>query len=90
VKLNYNGLDIAVLKEDLDYNYQEFLIKDNNNEYWSLGIAPIKFRNFEKVIENPLAEEKRYCEDICKAYNDKNFKSFFDNKIKNGKWFNKC
>lgn len=90
VRLNYNGLDIAVLKEDLNYNYQEFLIKDSNNEYWALGIAPIKFKNFETVMKNPLAEEKTYCDDILKAYKANIFKSFFDNKIKNGKWFNKC
>ena len=39
VKVNYNGLDIAVLKEKLDNNYQEFLIKDKNNEYWALVIV---------------------------------------------------
>ena len=91
VKLNYNGIDIAVLKEDLDYSYQEILVKDKNNEYWALGIAPIKFKNFEKVIKNPLSEEKSYCDEMMKIYsNDNVFKDFFDKKIKDGKWFNKC
>ena len=91
VKLNYNGVDIAVLKEDLDYSYQEILVKDKNNEYWALGIAPIKFKNFEKVIKNPLSEEKSYCDEMMKIYsNDNVFKDFFDKKIKDGKWFNKC
>lgn len=91
VKLNYNGVDIAVLKEDLDYSYQEILVKDKKNEYWALGIAPIKFKNFEKVIKNPLSEEKSYCDEMMKIYsNDNVFKDFFDKKIKDGKWFNKC
>ena len=91
VKLNYKDTEIAVLKDDLDYNYQEFLIKKGENEYWALGIAPIKFSNFEKVIENPSVEEKSYCDDILKLYlNNETFKNFFEKKIKNEKWFNKC
>ncbi len=91
VKLNYKGINIAVLKESLTSDYQEFLIHDRNDEYWSLKIAPIKFKNFEKAIENPQSEEKSYCDQIIKIYsNDTVFKDFFDKKIKDGEWFNKC
>ncbi len=89
-KLNYKGIDIAVLKEDLSYSYQELLIKDCNNEYWSLGIAPIKFKDFETAIKNPLDKENTECDNILKSYNEKNIKTFFDNKIIKRKWFNKC
>lgn len=89
-KLNYKGIDIAVLKEDLSCSYQDLLIKDHNNEYWSLGITPIKFKDFETAIKEPLAKENTPCDNILKLYNEKNLKTFFDNKIIKRKWFNKC
>ena len=42
----YNNVEIATLKEERNYDIQEFLIKDENNEYWSLGIAPIRLNLF--------------------------------------------
>ena len=46
VKTKYKGIEIAVLKEDLKFDYQDLLIKDKNNEYWALGIILLKFENF--------------------------------------------
>ena len=89
-KLNYKGLNIAVLKEELNNQYQDFLIKDKNNEYWSLGIAPIKFRNFEQAITQANETAISYCNDISINLNNARFKKFFESKIDNEKWFNKC
>ena len=33
VLATYNNVEIATLKEERDYDVQEFLIKDKNNEY---------------------------------------------------------
>ena len=60
VSINFNDIEISILKEEKDFYAQDFLIKDKNNEYWKLGIAPIKFQLFvdNEVIEN---EEQRHC-----------------------------
>ncbi len=91
VKTKYNDIEIAVLKEDLKFNYQDFLIKDINNEYWALGIIPIRFENFEKATNNQFSNERKYCDEMLKKLgNMEEIKKFFNKKIKNGKWFNKC
>ena len=52
VKLNYKGLEIAVLKEELRYMVQQFLIKDSYGEYWALGssIAIVNFKVFKNIL----------------------------------------
>lgn len=94
VRLNYNGLDIAVLKEDLNYNYQEFLIKDSNNEYWALGIAPIKFKKMQhkkeevektNTIFRKQLKEMKYKIFIGEDVPIDEFEFYKDDKYENGK-----
>lgn len=87
--INYNDMEISILKSEKYYSVQEFLIKDQNNEYWKLGIVPIKFRLFlEAKSENQRSKE--YCDDITNAYKKINLKAFWERKISNKKYFNKC
>ena len=71
VSINFNDIEISILKEEKDFYAQDFLIKDKNNEYWKLGIAPIKFQLFvnNEVIENEEQTRiEEYKKDITNAY----------------------
>lgn len=89
----YNNVEIATLKEDRNYEIQQFLIKDKNNEYWELGIAPIRLNLF---IGDPTlylsAPDKieQYRKDITEAYKKINLKAFWQKKINEKRYFNKC
>ena len=69
ISINFNDIEISILKEEREFYAQDFLIKDKNNEYWKLGIAPIKFQLF--VSNNALEKEEQtgveeYKRDITK------------------------
>ena len=49
-KVTYNGVEIAVLKSKREWVHSDLLIKDKDNVYWELGIAPIKFEKFIRNI----------------------------------------
>lgn len=89
----YNDVEIATLKEERDYDVQEFLIKDKNNEYWKLGIAPIRLNMFIGSIDSYLSEPsvvEKYREDITEAYKKLDLKAFWKKKINENRYFNKC
>ena len=89
----YNNVEIATLKEERNYDVQEFLIKDKNNEYWSLGIAPIRLNLFVGDSNSYLSEKEkieRYRQDITEAYKKIDLKAFWVKKINEGRYFNKC
>lgn len=89
----YNDVDIATLKEERDYDVQEFLIKDKNNEYWKLGIAPIRLNMFIGSIDSYLSEPsvvEKYRTDITEAYKKLDLKAFWKKKINEKRYFNKC
>lgn len=89
----YNNVEIATLKEERNYDVQEFLIKDKNNEYWSLGIAPIRLNLFIGDSNSYLSEKEkieRYRQDITEAYKKIDLKAFWVKKINEGRYFNKC
>ena len=93
VTINYNDVEIAILKEEQNYAVQEFLIKDKNNEYWKLGIAPIRFNLFFDNKEMNEVERKRvmtYRKDIIEVYKELDLKAFWNNKIERNDYFNKC
>ncbi len=89
----YNDVEIATLKEERYYDVQEFLIKDKNNEYWKLGIAPIRLNMFIGSIDSYLSEPsvvEKYREDITEAYKKLDLKAFWKKKINENRYFNKC
>ena len=91
--INYNDTEISILKEEREYDIQEFLIKDRNNEYWKLGIAPIKFNLF--IADVTTYETKpeiieQYRKDITEAYKKLDLKTFWKKKINEKRYFNKC
>lgn len=89
----YNDVDIATLKEERDYDVQEFLIKDKNNEYWKLGITPIRLNMFIGSIDSYLSEPsvvEKYRTDITEAYKKLDLKAFWKKKINEKRYFNKC
>ena len=89
--INYNDIEIAILNEEREYYVQEFLIKDQNNEYWKLGIAPIRFQLFKQDLEEiERARAEEYCNDITNAYKKIDLKAFWEKKIGQNKYFNKC
>ena len=89
--INYNDIEIAILNEEREYYVQEFLIKDPNNEYWKLGIAPIKIQLFTQDLdETEKVRAEEYCNDITNAYKKIDLKAFWEKKIGQNKYFNKC
>lgn len=89
----YNGVEIATLKEDRNYDVQQFLIKDKNNEYWELGIAPIRLNLFIGDVTSYLSEKdkiEQYRKDITEAYKRLDLKAFWEKKINEKRYFNKC
>ncbi len=93
ISINFNDIEISILKEEREFYAQDFLIKDKNNEYWKLGIAPIKFQLF--VSNNALEKEEQtgveeYKRDITNAYKNIDLKGFWQKKIEQNKYFNKC
>ncbi len=90
-KVNYNGTEIAVLKTELGNYGQEYLFKDENNEYWKMNIAGIQFKKFISAsLDNTLAESKKYCDWVIEKLSTFDLKEFFSKKIERGNYFNKC
>ena len=92
-KIEYNGIEIPVLKTEMNCYSQDFLFKDENNEYWSMNIIGIRFKEFMKVNENdiaPLSETKQYCNRVHRFMSGFNLKEYFSEKIKQEQYFNMC
>ena len=90
-KLDYKGQEITILKSEREWIYTDLLIKDNNQVYWNLGIAPAKFQNFIDVLNNQADTKTiEYCNDISKAYKNIDLECFFAKKINEKRYFNKC
>ena len=90
-KLDYKGQEITILKSEREWIYTDLLIKDNNQVYWNLGIAPAKFQNFIDVLNNQADTKTiEYCNDISKAYKNLYLECFFAKKINEKIYFNKC
>ena len=91
IKLDYKGQEITILKSEREWIYTDLLIKDNNQVYWNLGIAPAKFQNFIDVLNNQADTKTiEYCNDISKAYKNLDLECFFAKKINEKRYFNKC
>lgn len=88
-KIVYDGLEIAILKTKQDWTYADMLIKDKDNIYWELGIAPIDFNRLKNGTLDSQ-EIKKYCDDIKNAITKMNFEQFFQKKIDKSMYFNKC
>lgn len=89
--LDYKGQEITILKSEREWIYTDLLIKDNNQVYWNLGIAPAKFQNFIDVLNNQADTKTiEYCNDISKAYKNLDLECFFAKKINEKRYFNKC
>ena len=90
-KLDYKGQEITILKSEREWIYTDLLIKDNNQVYWNLGIAPAEFQNFIDVLNNQADTKTiEYCNDISKAYKNLDLECFFAKKINEKRYFNKC
>lgn len=87
-KINYRGMEFAVLRQELNNYNSSLLIKDEQNIYWNLGIASIKMKEFIKVDEDNTMSE--YCDNIYKTIIDFDFEKFFSKKIELEQYFNKC
>lgn len=86
-KVDYEGMEVAILKSQRKYQFAEMLIKDEDDIYWNLGIAPIRFGDF---IDTTIPENKQYCDRIKNIYETFDFKKYFERKINDNKYFNKC
>ncbi|MBQ2938550.1 MAG: hypothetical protein IJE05_06750 [Clostridia bacterium] len=90
-KLNYKGMELAVLKTELDNYNQDVLIKDQNNEYWKMNIIRISFDNFAKAInDNTDISNTRYCNEVMRYFSQKSIEGYFAKKIANTEYFNMC
>ncbi len=91
VKVIYNDVEIAVLKTELENYRQEYLFKDENNEYWKMNIAEIEFKKFVNAsFDNTLLESKNYCDYVVEKLSTLDLRDFFMSKIEMKKYFNKC
>ena len=91
-KINYNGMEIAVLSAERDdRNRQEILIKDNDNEYWKLNLVEV---DFEKIInaklDSSIIECKIYSDNVVNEISQIDLETFFKDKIDKQKYFNMC
>ncbi len=90
-KVNYNGMEIAVLKTEIGNYGQEYLFKDEDNEYWKMNIAGIEFKKFISAsIDDTLIENKNYCNRVIEKLSTFDLKEFFTRKIERKNYFNKC
>lgn len=95
-KTNYKGREIAILKSERNFSYADMLIKDKDNVYWKLNIAPICFGDFVTCnidIMNGHKEQSKYteyCDGIYNALSKLDLERFFNKMISNNKYFNKC
>ena len=90
-KVNYNGMEIAVLKTEIGSYGQEYLFKDKDNEYWKMNIAGIEFEKFINAsLDNTPTETKNYCERVIEKLATFDLKEFFIKKIERQNYFNKC
>ena len=90
-KIYYKDIEIPVLKTEREGFCQDFLFKDKNNEYWSMKIIGIDFKNFIHVsIDNPLPERTEYCNNFLQLLSNFNLTDYFSKKIANEQYFNAC
>lgn len=95
-KTYYRGQEIAILKSKRNWYYADMLIKDKDNIYWELNIAPICFEDFVSAnmeIMNGYNKESKYinyCNDIYSAISKLDLKDFFIKMIDKKEYFNKC
>lgn len=95
-KTMYKDKEIAVLRSERNSSYADMLIKDDDNIYWNLNIAPICFEDFitcNTDLMNGYKEQTRYskyCDDIYNALSTLDMEKFFNKMIDNNKYFNKC
>lgn len=90
-KVNYKGTEIAVLKTEVGNYGQEYLFKDNDNEYWKMNIIGIEFKKFiNAILDNKSIENKEYCDRIIEKLSSFDLKNFFSKKIERKEYFNKC
>ena len=90
ISINFNDIEISILKEEREFYAQDFLIKDKNNEYWKLGIAPIKVQLFasnESLEKEEQTRVEEYKRDITNAYKNIDLKVFWQKKIEQNKYF---
>lgn len=90
-KIIYQNTEIPVLKTERDSCCQDYLFKDINNEYWSMRIASIDFDKFIKVaLDDTLKDSKEYCNKVLNFVAEFDLKEYFDKKINEEMYFNKC
>ena len=91
-KINYKGMDIAVLSTERDNKVrQELLIKDKNNEYWKMNLVEV---DFEKIINAKLdpdiIECRIYSDNVVRALSQIDLKITFKKRIEERSYFNLC
>lgn len=90
-KIIYKNTEIPVLKSERNSGYQAYLFKDINNEYWAMRIITIDFDKFIKVaVDDKLKESKEYCDEMQNFIAKFDLKEYFDKKINEEMYFNKC
>lgn len=90
-KIFYKGVEIPVLKTERNRFFQDFLFKDKNNEYWSMKILGIEFKNFiHATIDPTLLNRKEYCDNFIQSIPKIDLKGYFLTKVSNEQYFNLC
>ena len=90
-KIFYKGVEIPVLKTERNRFFQDFLFKDKNNEYWSMKILGIEFKNFiHATIDPTLLNRKEYCDNFIQSIPKIDLKGYFLAKVSNEQYFNLC
>ena len=90
-KIFYKGVEIRVLKTERDGFCQDLLFRDKNNDYWSMKIMGIDFKNFIHVsLDNPLPESTEYCDNFLQILSEFDLSNYFSERIANEQYFNAC
>lgn len=90
-KIMYKDTEIPVLKTDMNCYSQDYLFKDSNNEYWSMGIIGFDFKKFSSIsVDDTLKDTKEYCDKVFNVISKFDLKNYFSEKISKQKYFNLC
>ena len=90
-KIMYKNTEIAVLKTDRNCFCQDYLFKDSNNEYWSMGIIGFDFKKFISIsVDDTLKDTKEYCDKVFNVISNFDLRNYFSEKISKQKYFNLC
>lgn len=88
-KIKYDNLEFAFVKSQFESGVVNYLVKDNNNEYWDLHLFLIDIGRVKGLITDDV-EPQEYRKYLKETIEKLSLDEFFTKKIELGKYFNLC